>query len=414
MANEEGDSKRVEVLDLEIGRLKEIRDLTLEMSKYDLDRMTGANKKSLTKMEKYAKAKHDQEKDHSFDSLTGLSDAYERQSQKVAELEAAMESPLLEGENKTAIKKKTASQLKKEKEILAKIKKEIALAAIGLKTDANGKFIKPYTKEIVGEDIYGLGLSTDDLDKENLEKAKQERGIADRRHIASYEAAVLDYEKQKYSFQDQISEKQMERYKAEEEGDNDKVKRLELERLEKIRDLTLDMSKMDLNNMKGANPGSKEKMEELAKLLHESDIAKKKQGGGAGGNGNGRGFLGIDSATSRWLSRIINGGAFYAFIRMVRTGLRDITNKAKQLDQAMTNLRIVTGKSASDARTLINNYADLGKELGATTIEVTTAATAWLRQGYDVSQVSDLVTASLYLSKLGMIDTAAATQNLKI
>lgn len=414
MANEEGDSKRVEVLDLEIERLKEIRDLTLEMSKYDLDRMTGANKKSLTKMEEYAKAKHDQDKAHSFDSLTGLSDAYERQSQKVAELEAAMGSPLLKGENKTAIKKKTASQLKKEKETLAKIKKEIALAAIGLETDNNGNLINPYTKEIVGEDIYGLGLSTDDLDKENLEKAKQERGIADRRHIASYEAAVLDYEKQKYSFQDQISEKQTERYKAEEEGDNDKVKRLELEleRLEKIRDLTLDMSKMDLNNMKGANPGSKEKMEELAKLLHESDIAKKKQGGGAGGNGNGRGFLGIDSATSRWLSRIINGGAFYAFIRMVRTGLRDIINKAKQLDQAMTNLRIVTGKSASDTRTLISNYADLGKELGATTVEVTTAATAWLRQGYDVSQVSDLVTASLYLSKLGMIDTAAATQNL--
>lgn len=417
MANEEGDSKRVEVLDLEIERLKEIRDLTLEMSKYDLDKMTGANKKSRTKMEEYAAAKHAQEKAHSFDALTGLSDAYERQSQKVADLEAAMESPLLEGENKTAIKKKTASQLKKEKEILAKIKKEIALASIGLETDANGKLINPYTKEVVGEDIYGLGLSTDELDKENLEKAKQERGIADRRHIASYEGAVLDYEKQRYSFQDQIAEKQLERYKAEEEGDNDKVKRLdlELERLEKIRDLTLDMSKMDLNNMKGANPASKEKMEELAKLLHEDELTKKKKGGGAGGNGgNGGGFLGIDSATSRWLSRIINGGAVYTFIRMVRTGLRDIVNKAKQLDQAMTNLRIVTGKSASDARTLINNYADLGKKLGATTVEVTTAATAWLRQGYDISQVSDLVTASLYLSKLGMIDTATATQNLKI
>lgn len=413
MANEEGDAKRVEVLDLEIERLKEIRDLTLEMSKYDLDKMTGANKKSRTKMEEYAAAKHAQEKAHSFDALTGLSDAYERQSQKVADLEAAMESPLLQGENKTAIKKKTASQLKKEKETLAKIKKEIALASIGLETDANGKLINPYTKEIVGEDVYGLGLSTDDLDKENLEKAKQERGIADRRHIASYEAAVLDYEKQKYSFQDQISEKQLERYKAEEEGDGDKVKRLdlELERLEKIRDLTLDMSKMDLNNMKGANPASKEKMEELAKLLHEDELTKKKQGGGAGGNGRG-GFLGIDSATSRWLSRIINGGAIYTFIRMVRTGLRDIVNKAKQLDQAMTNLRIVTGKSASDARTLINNYAELGKELGATTVEITTAATAWLRQGYDISQVNDLVTASLYLSKLGMIDTATATMNL--
>ena len=73
---------------------------------------------------------------------------------------------------------------------------------------------------------------------------------------------------------------------------------------------------------------------------------------------------------------MMNGGLIYTFIRMIRRGLRSITNEAKKLDQAMTNLRIVTGKNATDARDMMGNYAKLGKELGATTIEITQSATA--------------------------------------
>ena len=351
-----------------------------------------------------------------FKGLVEHSADYEKQSQKVAELEAAMKSPLLKGKHRSALKKQTKRQLEEEKEALAILRDSIDLERKGLIVNEEGKIINPFDQTVVDEELYGIGKNLDKLDKENRKKAKQERGIADRRQVASYESAVLDYEAKRYSFEDQIAEKTEERTKAEEEGEEDRVRRLdlEIERLERIKELTLEMSKLDLDNMGGANKSSEKNMKELAALLHEEEKAKKelskKQPQGNGGNGGG--FLGIDSATSRWLSRIINGGAVYTFIRMVRTGLRDIVNKAKQLDQAMTNLRIVTGKSASDARTLINNYAELGKELGATTVEITTAATAWLRQGYDISQVNDLVTASLYLSKLGMIDTATATMNL--
>lgn len=166
--------------------------------------------------------------------------------------------------------------------------------------------------------------------------------------------------------------------------------------------------------------GYTKKLDEDAKRLAKLDAtvdekrakkqsAPKQQSGGSSGGGD---FLGIDSYTTRWLSRIMQGGTIAYFIRIVRKGLKDITEKAKQLDQAMTNLRIVTGKNAENARTLITSYAKLGKELGATTIEVTTAATAWLRQGYEISQVNDLITATMYLSKLGMIDTATATKDL--
>lgn len=60
----------------------------------------------------------------------------------------------------------------------------------------------------------------------------------------------------------------------------------------------------------------------------------------------------------------------------------------------------------------MSEYAKLGQQLGASTIEVAQSALEWQRQGYDAAEVTDLVTSSLYLSKLGMIDAAAATSSL--
>ena len=341
-------------------------------------------------------------------------DVYKKQSQEVANLQAALESPLLEGENRTGLKKQTEQQLAHAEAVLEKTRGAIQFARDTLKKDEEGNFKTPYAEE------FNLGQDLDEVDKEAIEKAKQERAISDRRKVASYEDAVLAYEKKRYSYKAQLEELKKQVDEAHKNKDEEDIERSEKEyfRLKEIMDLDLGRAKNDLELMEGANEESRKNMTRLGELTYGKSGGKNGggasgHGGGTSGNGGG-GFLGINAAMSSWLNRLINGGMIYTFIRTVRRGFQDITNKAKQLDQAMTNLRIVTGKSASDARTLINSYADLGKELGATTVEVTTAATAWLRQGYDISQVNDLVTSSLYLSKLGMIDTATATQNLKI
>lgn len=124
------------------------------------------------------------------------------------------------------------------------------------------------------------------------------------------------------------------------------------------------------------------------------------------------GFLGIDAPAMNWFQKILTGGGIYTLLAKFKKGLNEIIQKAIQLDSAMTNLRIVTGESASDTRTLIDKYSDLAKELGTTTVEVASAASEWLRQGYEVAEVNDLITASTYLSKLGMIDSATATKDL--
>lgn len=105
-------------------------------------------------------------------------------------------------------------------------------------------------------------------------------------------------------------------------------------------------------------------------------------------------------------------GAAYKIIGAVKKGISDIVASAKALDKAMADLRIVTGQTGSEAKNTMLQFSNLASQLGVTTAEVAKSATAWLRQGYDMAQVTDLVTSSMYLSKLGMISVDEATQGL--
>lgn len=85
---------------------------------------------------------------------------------------------------------------------------------------------------------------------------------------------------------------------------------------------------------------------------------------------------------------------------------------AKELDDALTNIRLVTGESAETARQTMNSYADLAKELGTTTQAVAEGNIEWLRQGYTAEDANELIRASTMLSTLGMMDSAEASEKL--
>ena len=112
------------------------------------------------------------------------------------------------------------------------------------------------------------------------------------------------------------------------------------------------------------------------------------------------------------LQRFIKWGAASRIIQTIRRDIQKLVQSASQLDKAITNLRIVTGKNDEDASKLVTSYSNLAKTLGATTTEITASATAWIRQGYAMNEVTELVTASMYLSKLGMISSEEATKDL--
>lgn len=92
--------------------------------------------------------------------------------------------------------------------------------------------------------------------------------------------------------------------------------------------------------------------------------------------------------------------------------INNVYKNVVNLDKAMTNLQIATGKTREETRELIKGYSHLAQQLGATTIEVAEAADTWLRQGYSAEESSRLIKNSMMLSKLGQMESAEASKAL--
>lgn len=113
-----------------------------------------------------------------------------------------------------------------------------------------------------------------------------------------------------------------------------------------------------------------------------------------------------------WFSQLMRGQLVWKIMGQVQRAVKTVIEDAKKLDAVLVNLQIVTGDTRENTRSLISTYASLAQTMSSTTSEVASAANDWLRQGYSVSESIDLITASLQLSKLGMIDSGRATSYL--
>lgn len=92
--------------------------------------------------------------------------------------------------------------------------------------------------------------------------------------------------------------------------------------------------------------------------------------------------------------------------------LHEIYQNVVNLDKAVVNLQIASGKSRAETKVLVQEYASLAKTLGATTSEVANAADTWLRQGYSAEEANTLITNSMMLSKLGQMESTEASTAL--
>lgn len=92
--------------------------------------------------------------------------------------------------------------------------------------------------------------------------------------------------------------------------------------------------------------------------------------------------------------------------------IREVYKNVVELDKAVTNLQIATGYTRNETKKLVQTYADLAKQMGATVTDVTEGADTWLRQGYSVAETNLLIKDTLMLSKLGQIDSAEAAKAL--
>lgn len=98
--------------------------------------------------------------------------------------------------------------------------------------------------------------------------------------------------------------------------------------------------------------------------------------------------------------------------RLVENAAQEAVEAVKDFDSAITDLRMATGGDYSETRYLVKNYNELGKEIGATTKEVSNSADAWLRQGHSISETNTLVKDSMILSKVAKLESAKSTKYL--
>lgn len=92
--------------------------------------------------------------------------------------------------------------------------------------------------------------------------------------------------------------------------------------------------------------------------------------------------------------------------------LREIYQNVVDIDKAITDLQIASGKSREEVTKLTREYSNLAKQLGATTVEVAKAADTWLRQGYSAEEATELIRNSMMLSKLGQMESTEASTAL--
>lgn len=102
----------------------------------------------------------------------------------------------------------------------------------------------------------------------------------------------------------------------------------------------------------------------------------------------------------------------YALVGLLTGALRKVYTNVVELDGAITDLQIATGKTRDETTKLVQSYADLAKQLGATMTEVAEGADTWLRQGYSVEETTQLISDSMKLSKLGQLEAAEASKAL--
>ena len=115
------------------------------------------------------------------------------------------------------------------------------------------------------------------------------------------------------------------------------------------------------------------------------------------------------NAFSATFKRFISYFSIYKTIELTRRVITEMASTVTKLDTAMYNIQMVTGGTRKETEQLMISYNKLGKQLGATTLEVSTSANEFLRQGKSIQETNTLIKNAMILSKVGMLSSADAT-----
>lgn len=112
------------------------------------------------------------------------------------------------------------------------------------------------------------------------------------------------------------------------------------------------------------------------------------------------------------IKKVFNYVLVYKGFQLLSEGIQQAIDTMKDLDKAFTDIQMVTGDSDEATAELAQEYNALAKQMGSTTQEVAEGASEWLRQGKTAAETTELLKASMTLSKVGAIESSQATELL--
>lgn len=104
-------------------------------------------------------------------------------------------------------------------------------------------------------------------------------------------------------------------------------------------------------------------------------------------------------------------GLLFGALNQLKQGIQYIID----LNTEMTKIQVLQvegAKTTTQINDLAQSFNTLAGQLGATTIEVAKGSVEWLRQGKTIAETQELIKSTMMLSKLGALDSAAATEDL--
>ena len=93
-------------------------------------------------------------------------------------------------------------------------------------------------------------------------------------------------------------------------------------------------------------------------------------------------------------------------VRTARKALTEATKTIKEIDKALTEQAMVVGLTREQAYGLLSTYQDMSARLGATTKEISSTMTEFLRQGRSINDSLKLTEAAVSAAKVASISTA--------
>ena len=103
---------------------------------------------------------------------------------------------------------------------------------------------------------------------------------------------------------------------------------------------------------------------------------------------------------------------YHIAVRSVKTALREAVHTVKELDKYLTEQAMVTGLTREQTYGLVKEYQNLALQCGATTKEIASVATEYMKQGKTVQESLTLTKAAVSAAKVARVSVSDSVNYL--